>query len=96
MNLEFLAEARDEFFAAMEYYEEREPGLGFRFRKEVDSVTRKIAQSPLLWRERPAGYRRVNLPVFPYYLAYFVRERTVLIAAVAHHSREPDYWSGRI
>ena len=49
----------------------------------------------LLWRERQGGFRRVNCPVFPYYVAYFIRDDTILIAAVAYESRHPDYWKSR-
>jgi hypothetical protein len=42
------------------------------------------------------GFRRVNCPVFPYFIAYFIRGDTVVIAAVAHGSRHPDYWKNRL
>jgi plasmid stabilization system protein ParE len=70
--------------------------LGVRFRLEVESACAAIIQHPLLWRERRGRYRRVNLPGFPYYVAYFLREERILIAAVAHASRHPDYWKKRI
>ena len=96
MILEFLPEASAELFAAAEHYESKQPGLGHRFRREILELCRLIVQQPLLWRERPGGYRRVNCPVFPYYLAYFVRGDLVIIAAVAHGSRRPDYWKERL
>jgi plasmid stabilization system protein ParE len=34
--------------------------------------------------------------VFPYYIAYFVRGDLIVIAAVAHGSRHPDYWKRRL
>jgi plasmid stabilization system protein ParE len=95
MNYEFLAEARHEFWGAALYYESKEEGLGVRFREEVSHVIARIVADPLLWRERAGGYRRVNCPVFPYYVAYFIRAETILIAAVAHGHRKPDYWKER-
>jgi plasmid stabilization system protein ParE len=94
--LEFLPEAADEIAAATEYYETRVPGLGARFRREVESISGAVVQHPLLWRERAGGYRRVNFPGFPYYLAFFLRDERILIAAVAHASRHPDYWKRRM
>ena len=94
--LEFLPEAGAEIAAATEYYEMRVPGLGLRFRLEVESVCAAIIQHPLLWRERRGGDRRVNLPGFPFYVAYFLRQDRILIAAVGHASRHPDYWRKRI
>jgi plasmid stabilization system protein ParE len=94
--LEFLAEANADVTAAVEWYEGRELGLGARFRHEFESVCSAIVQHPLLWRERPGGYRRVNLPGFAYYVAFFLREDRVVVAAVGHASRHPDYWKKRM
>jgi plasmid stabilization system protein ParE len=64
MPLEFLPEAAAELYDAIEHYESRQEDLGSRFRGEVLEVCRLIVQQPLLWRERPGGYWRVNCPVF--------------------------------
>ena len=94
--LEFLSEALDEAEEATKYYEEIQLGLGVRFREEVEAVTHAIVAQPLLWRERIGGFRRVNLPGFPLYISYFLRGHKILIAAIAHSSRRPDYWKNRI
>ena len=96
MKVEFLPEARDELIEAAVYYEEMQPGLGMRFRNEVAEIVVTIQQHPLLWRERHGGFRRVHCPVFPYYVAYFIRKNIAVIAAVAHSSRYPDYWKERM
>lgn len=96
MILEFLAEASAELFEAADYYESKQGGLGRRFRNEVLQVCGLIVQQPLLWRERAGGYRRVNCPVFPYYIAYFIRGDLILVAAVAHGHRRPGYWKQRL
>ena len=36
---------------------------------------------------RDGGYRRVNCPVFPYFIAYIIRRETIVIVAVAHCHR---------
>lgn len=95
MTLDFLPEARAEFREAVRYYESTHPGLGQRFRSEIRDVCRLITRHPLMWRERSGGYRRVNCPVFPYYIAYFIRGDRILVAAVAHGHRLPDYWKRR-
>ena len=92
MNLEFLPEAQAEFYEAGNYYEDKERDLGKRFRDEVRRICSAILDHPLIWRECEGGFRRVNCPVFPYYIAYFIRGDTILIAALAHGSKHPDYW----
>jgi toxin ParE1/3/4 len=96
MNFEFLPEAQIEFYDAAEFYEGREIVLGIQFMAEISEVCATIQAHPLLWREREGGFRRVNCPVFPYYIAYFIRGSTVVVAAVAHGSRRPGYWSDRL
>jgi hypothetical protein len=65
MIVEFLEEADHELVEAALWYDAKEPGLGKRLRDEVARVISRIAEDPLLWRERLGGYRRVNCPVFP-------------------------------
>lgn len=96
MTSDFLPEAAAEFYDTADQYEFRQEGLGARFRGEVLEVCRLIVQQPSLWRERSGGYRRVNCPVFPYYVAYFIRGDLILVAAVAHGHRHPDYWKDRL
>jgi plasmid stabilization system protein ParE len=95
MVLEFLREAADEVEDATSYYEACEAGLGLRFRTEAEQAIRMILKGPLHWRERNGGYRRINLWGFPYYIAYFIRGEHLVVAAVAHGSRHPDYWKKR-
>ena len=96
MTLDFLQEASEEFYAATEYYEGCEIGLGARFRAEVLDVCRTILEQPFLWRERSGGYRRVNCPVFPYYVAYIIRRDVIVVTAIGHGHRKPDYWRERL
>jgi plasmid stabilization system protein ParE len=95
MTFEFFAEARAEFIEAALFYEAREPRLGVRFRNEVTAAIQLILEDPFVWRERKGLYRRYNLSVFPYYIAYFVEGDVVMIVAVAHSARRPKYWVTR-
>jgi plasmid stabilization system protein ParE len=95
MIVEFMAEAEQELVDAVLWYESKQTGLGRRFRIEVETVARSISSNPLLHRERDGGYRRINCPIFPYYLPYFIRHEKIIVAAVAHEHRKPSYWSQR-
>ena len=95
MTLEFLPEALCEAEEATRYYQSCDADLGVRFRSQIETLCELIVREPLLWNERRGGFRRVNLSGFPYYIAYFIRENRLLIAAVAHASRHPDYWKRR-
>ena len=94
--LEFLPEAAAELQCVTGDYEAKISGLGVRFRTEVETSCAAIVQFPFLWRERPGGFRRVNLPGFPYYIAYAIRDEVILVVAIGHARRHPDYWKTRL
>jgi plasmid stabilization system protein ParE len=95
MKIVFLSEARNEFLDAISHYEEERPGLGQRFKDEVDRSLLWIAEHPELCRLRPGGYRRMNLRIFPYFIPYIIRGTTLWVLALAHGSRRPEYWIKR-
>jgi plasmid stabilization system protein ParE len=95
VTTEILQEAEDELNEAIGYYEEIEAGLGLRLKEETRAAISWIVANPLLSRVRSKGYRRVNLRVFPYYIAYFVWDDRIWILAVAHGRRRPEYWMER-
>jgi plasmid stabilization system protein ParE len=96
MNIITLGEAEREFAESVAYYESKEIGLGWRFRDEVADAIDRIAQAPELPRLRAKGYRRVNLRVFPHYVAYVMRSDTIWIVAIAHAYRRPEFWIRRV
>jgi len=65
MKLIVLPQAADEFGDAVAHYDDKQAGLGQRFRDEVDQHIRWIMGHADVPRLRPGGYRRVNFKVFP-------------------------------
>ncbi len=95
MRVEFHPDADAEFAAQLDYYERAEAGLGVRFYHEVMASLEWIAQNPHVPRQRK-NHRRVNLKVFPVYIAYAIEGERVWILAVGHGSKRPGYWRGRL
>jgi plasmid stabilization system protein ParE len=92
VNLRISSNVQKEIREAVEYYEAEQPGLGDRFWKEVDAHVHWILANPTIPRLRVGDYRRVNLHVFPYYIAYAIRQDDIILLAVAHAYRRPQYW----
>lgn len=90
-----LQQAFEELNAAITYYEEQKAGLGLRLKDEVDQHVNWIMRNATMPRIRKGGYRRVNLKVFPFYIAYIIRGDTLWILAIAHSHRKPEYWIKR-
>lgn len=96
MPVDFTSEAKQDLFAAVDYYEHKDLGLGKRLRDEVAEMLNTIASAPYLWRDRPAGYRRVNCPIFPYFIAYVIRDEAIVIVAIVSSRRKPGHWHDRL
>ena len=95
MNYEFHPEAEIEFFEAIGYFEGREGELGRSFAREVFSAIRKVTFFPFAWTPISRNSRRILVKKFPYGVIYHVRDKDILIVAVMHLSRKPNYWESR-
>ncbi|MDY6990629.1 MAG: type II toxin-antitoxin system RelE/ParE family toxin [Thermodesulfobacteriota bacterium] len=91
----FDPDARAEFLAAIQYYEDCRQGLGRRFRLVVESATRSIAEAPFRYRVVQPPFRRLLLTKFPYALIYTIEPDHIRVVAVAHTKRTPGFWLDR-
>jgi plasmid stabilization system protein ParE len=96
VRLRFLTPARQEFLAAVRYYERARSGLGSEFIDEIEDVLAELTTSP--WSGSPfgEGARRRLLRRLPFEVVYSVGEDEILVLAVAHQSRRPFYWHDRL
>jgi hypothetical protein len=92
----FTAVARAELLAEVAYDENRRPGLGARFRAEVEAVAEKTVASPDSGAPVAGVARRRLLPTFPFSLIYTVMGYGILVHAVAHNRRRPTFWIRRL
>jgi plasmid stabilization system protein ParE len=95
MKFIFHPEAKAEFLAAIDYYEECEPGLGADFAIEVRATIENILSFPNAWPILAGDLRRVQTRRFPYGIIYSYDEGVLYILAVMHLHREPNYWKKR-
>ena len=92
----FTPAARGELIDAQDWYENEVPGLGRRFRAEVDAVIQRVTSNP---RQFPVVYksiRRALLRHFPYSLIFVIEsDETLTVVACFHGSRDPARWQER-
>ncbi|MFH1115580.1 MAG: type II toxin-antitoxin system RelE/ParE family toxin [Pseudomonadota bacterium] len=96
MKYAFHPEAEAEFLAAIDYYEDRNPGLGLDFAGEVHSTIAGILSFPTAWPILEDDMRRSRLHRFPYGVIYSQHKDMIFILAVMHLHRDPDYWKTRV
>jgi plasmid stabilization system protein ParE len=95
VNVTFLEVAQQELDEAVAHYNAESPGLGDAFLLEVLAAIDRIRRFPQAWHPLGDEIRRCRLRRFPYGLIYAIERGDILILAVSHSSREPDYWRGR-
>lgn len=95
MRVVFTKIATQELEDAVRFYELEYSGLGRRFKEEVRKAALRVAEYPKAWSIERGEVRKCLLHKFPYKLMYSVEEDHVLVIAVAHQHRKPDYWVGR-
>jgi plasmid stabilization system protein ParE len=95
VQLVFLTVARDELAEAKRFYNRQQQGLGESFQHEAQAAARRIRERPLAWQVEIEPVRRFIFDRFPYKMLYIVREDRVVVIAVAHQHRQPDYWVER-
>ena len=89
---EFEADVRE----AADWYDERSPGLGSRFKAELDSALGRIARQPLTFAVIAPSVRRLKLNVFPYLVIYRCHDDFVEVVTVVHGARHPRKRTSRL
>jgi len=94
----FLLPAKEEMIDTSVVYEAATPGLGVDFLEEVGRVINVVREHPELGQPVGRGRRRALLHRFPFSLIYSADAdaEAVVIIAVAHQRRRPDYWRIRV
>lgn len=92
MKVLFSKYAQQELLDAVYFYELEYEGLGRRFKEEVRKAAVRISEYPLAWSVERGEIRKCLLHKFPYKLLYSIESDQILILAVAHQHRKPDYW----
>jgi hypothetical protein len=95
-KVDFVAAAREEFLAEVEYYNKAQAGLGARFAEAIEKAAALALVFPDVGSPSFSGSRRVTVKDFPFSLIYKSSAHGIVIFAVAHQSRRPGYWRARV
>ena len=95
MDIAFLPIAKLELDDTIGYYELQLEGLGKRYKEDVRTSLNRISIFPEAWTMVRPNIRKCVMHKFPYNILYTIDENTILVIAIAHHHRLPDYWVDR-
>jgi plasmid stabilization system protein ParE len=96
MTFRFLAPAQAELLEGISYYSAIKAELGLRFEQAVADAVRSAVAHPERGAPRSRNTRRWLPKSFPYGLIYRASEAEVLVVAVAHQRKRPEYWARRV
>jgi toxin ParE1/3/4 len=99
--LRILDAAHNDASEAAQWYGRHQPGLRSDFLAELSGAYQAIEEAPLRHPrvEHPGmseHVRRVLLLRFPFLVIYEVLDDEPLVLAVAHASRDTEFWIGRL
>lgn len=103
MNFEFHPDALSEYENSIDYYLNINKDLAKLFVNEIEDKIRNISKNPKLYPILKKDIRRALLNKFPYGILYSLEKENnskskdkILILAITHCSRKPNYWKKRI
>ena len=96
MTFRFLAPAQAELLEAISYYSAINPEPGQHIEQAVANAVRGAVVHPERGAPRSKNTRRWLVKGFPFGVIYRGSEREVLVVALAHQRKQPEYWSRRL
>jgi plasmid stabilization system protein ParE len=75
---------------------EQGQGLGVAFAQEIEAATARALAFPGAGSPATKNTKRVLLKKFPFSVVFRPDREGIVVFAVAHHSRRPDYWVPRL
>ncbi len=93
--VDFLPGARRDFDESFEWYARRSPQAAIGFADAVDAALFKIAASPGRFAAVDEVHRECPIQRFPFRIVFRVAAERIVIVAVAHAKRRPEFWKDR-
>ena len=87
--------ASKDYAAAFAWYYARGTALASDFEREIDRGIRLVFRNPLRWPKFDDQRRRLVVRKFPFSIIYELHGNDVVILAVGHGKRRPNYWRER-
>jgi plasmid stabilization system protein ParE len=94
-RLRIHADARTELLRETLYYETHRTGTGKRFREAVAAAFGVLRHFPASGAIGPSGTRKLKVKGFPFAVIYRDDPSEIIVFAIVHHRKLPNYWLAR-
>ena len=97
LPVEIIPAAEQELRGAAHHLQkERSANLKVDFLRKFAKARRDIQHFPEMWTPSIEGTRCKRMERFPYSIFYVIRNGRIVIVAVSHQARQPEYWIERL
>lgn len=96
LPIDFHPAARHDYDQAFDWYAERSPAVAARFTNALDATLGRITQQPAMCAYVDQLHQACSVRKFPFRVIFRKLERQILIVAIAHAQRRPNYWQDRV
>jgi hypothetical protein len=77
------------------WYDSQMIGLGEKFKQEIVKQVANISKNPSWFLIEQDNIYKAYIPKYPYKILYSFTENNIIIWAIAHMHRKPNYWKNR-
>jgi plasmid stabilization system protein ParE len=95
LPIDFLPGSKEDFDQSFNWYASKSSGVAERFTNAINDALAEIANDPERFAKIDDCHRERLVRKFPFRIIYRILKSNVLIVAVAHAKRRPDYWLSR-
>jgi plasmid stabilization system protein ParE len=95
LPIDFLPGSHEDFAQSFNWYASKSLGAAERFMIAINSALTEIASEPERFAKIDSRHRERLVRKFPFRIVYRILDNSILIVAVAHAKRRPDYWKSR-
>jgi len=95
-RVEYLEAARVDFDESFNWYEKRSQAVAIGFMLAIDEAIVLVLEDPHRFPRTHGGCHYGKLRRYPFRLVFRNEAERVVIVAVAHAKRRPDYWQRRL
>lgn len=97
LTIQFNQEAQQELLNAIDYYEDKQKGLGSHFNTTINQTIHKILTFPKAFPIVYNNKRKAVLKPYPYLIIYEyeIVDNVIYILSIFHSRQDPIIWKKR-
>lgn len=91
MEITYHPLVRRDVAQTLKYYRAISSQLADEFHAELRAIINRAVENPLRFHLVDRGFRRANLPRFPYHVLYEIRGDSLRVMIVRHNKQHPEF-----